>query len=153
MNRIIITHSFIFSVITNSISLYFCKNPYTPLQDPDRTGWSRVEGSDFFYNVIVANCHCNIMKEIPLYGCQVGPTPHNGTDWFYYRDREPAYLDREVLLAVLRPFFCLSNSLVFCISPETVSVKGSMLGMVNLLSGLRIAASFSIFMSMAKCLV
>ena len=75
------------------------------LQDPDLIGWSRVEGSDFFYNVIVANCNCNIMKEIPLYGWQVGPTPHNGTDWFYYRDREPAYLDREVLLAVLRPFF------------------------------------------------
>ena len=45
------------------------------LQDPDLIGWSRVEGSDFFYNVIVANCNCNIMKEIPLYGWQVGPTP------------------------------------------------------------------------------
>ena len=59
--------------------------------DPDLIGWSPLERRDFFYNIIIGNT----MKEIPLYGWQVGPTPYNGTNYFYYRDREPAHLDKD----------------------------------------------------------
>ena len=43
------------------------------------------------------------------------------------------------------------NYLVFCIFPETGTVKGTMLSTGNLHAGLRIEASSFIFMFIAKC--